>query len=738
MDHIDETNGSTPMPSGMGEGDRARLEAARNGISDGEETHLNTATTSSLSTLVDAPLRTAEAIHGEDQSVPNLPTNPNVNGQPLAHGHREQTSRHEVKLPLEQPVSCPICIDEMAEFVTTACNHAFHDECLNRWLLEQDTCPICRYAIIPLNADTATAPDAPILGSATLPELLGGYHTTLRSLFTVVDGNTNSTRDQNDERRIMVNTLDFRHIDRSFSTLFEHPDWNSLLRNYIMRAHVRYYGNGYITMSFTYAVFWFTYVPNGHQLLVVPHQNNERGLSAMNALITTCLVNILRMMGGCHTCRPLNIWSYLQPQLSRRIRNRMQHALNGNRPPRCDCSGTVHDTNNNNCRRNNPTMNRPHTQDNNKKEPGKPHHKPAHGSGQDKQSQASSDQARRRSEQRKYSANQEKMNRGKEEFESQQRQAKNKVEEEAAEFARQQAEAHFSRLCKEKAEREETFKNEHWVIVPFDKAKYHAQKFYPGWHEPPIYTKEHRCTSTTQLDWYWNSSTYEPFDTWYRTCTHTYQPYPNSYRFRYRATVFILHYLKWFFAVCAIATLLTNFGISLHHTVSLDEEVLLTVTFMCMTAGALLTRSAIHYYYIHTRKRVEPKPFPTKVLEAIKFRSAYPFAINMLSQKMALVRCDNPNHALSYASIFYQNFKNTRLKIIENLEERSDIDLPDVLATWDQLYPELKDMFVHNAQIPTTFELQARETLNSVPPNLLDAEWSNVTTHGFSLGFDRA
>jgi hypothetical protein len=46
--------------------------------------------------------------------------------------------------------SCAICFDSLKEKspLRTECNHWFHEECLDIWLKNHDTCPICRSEIL--------------------------------------------------------------------------------------------------------------------------------------------------------------------------------------------------------------------------------------------------------------------------------------------------------------------------------------------------------------------------------------------------------------------------------------------------------------------------------------------------------------------------------------------------------------------------------------------------------------
>jgi len=57
-----------------------------------------------------------------------------------------------IKLTHNLDEHCSICLDEFKEgdelrFVE--CDHNFHKECLDKWLLLKNTCPICRKNIIP-------------------------------------------------------------------------------------------------------------------------------------------------------------------------------------------------------------------------------------------------------------------------------------------------------------------------------------------------------------------------------------------------------------------------------------------------------------------------------------------------------------------------------------------------------------------------------------------------------------
>ena len=41
---------------------------------------------------------------------------------------------------------CPICLNDITDDTKkiTQCKHTFHDECLTRWLHDNNSCPLCR------------------------------------------------------------------------------------------------------------------------------------------------------------------------------------------------------------------------------------------------------------------------------------------------------------------------------------------------------------------------------------------------------------------------------------------------------------------------------------------------------------------------------------------------------------------------------------------------------------------
>ena len=47
---------------------------------------------------------------------------------------------------LREPTTCSICFETVTnnDKKSLNCNHSFHRNCINTWLREQDTCPLCR------------------------------------------------------------------------------------------------------------------------------------------------------------------------------------------------------------------------------------------------------------------------------------------------------------------------------------------------------------------------------------------------------------------------------------------------------------------------------------------------------------------------------------------------------------------------------------------------------------------
>ena len=55
---------------------------------------------------------------------------------------------HTIGNQIIDNVLCPICHEEDTVVrQTLACNHTFHHHCIQRWFMQNNTCPLCRLTI---------------------------------------------------------------------------------------------------------------------------------------------------------------------------------------------------------------------------------------------------------------------------------------------------------------------------------------------------------------------------------------------------------------------------------------------------------------------------------------------------------------------------------------------------------------------------------------------------------------
>ena len=56
--------------------------------------------------------------------------------------------------PSPIPETCPICLDSVTVRAETVCKHVFDKHCLDSWLKEKNTCPLCRKVIKEVGEET--------------------------------------------------------------------------------------------------------------------------------------------------------------------------------------------------------------------------------------------------------------------------------------------------------------------------------------------------------------------------------------------------------------------------------------------------------------------------------------------------------------------------------------------------------------------------------------------------------
>jgi len=84
------------------------------------------------------------------QDAPRTPARPAVSARATV-----------AQTPLSPGAACPICLvefDATTDRLTTSCRHRFHESCLSRWLLANNTCPLCRAEVERLTPSRSPAP----------------------------------------------------------------------------------------------------------------------------------------------------------------------------------------------------------------------------------------------------------------------------------------------------------------------------------------------------------------------------------------------------------------------------------------------------------------------------------------------------------------------------------------------------------------------------------------------------
>ena len=56
----------------------------------------------------------------------------------------------------DRDVDCAICLKEFEEnedLIFTTCKHMYHEECLRKWLIERQVCPLCKSTLLMDNCE---------------------------------------------------------------------------------------------------------------------------------------------------------------------------------------------------------------------------------------------------------------------------------------------------------------------------------------------------------------------------------------------------------------------------------------------------------------------------------------------------------------------------------------------------------------------------------------------------------
>lgn len=89
---------------------------------------------------------------------------------------------------------CSICLDDLddKELYELNCNHIFHRECIQRWLMTSTICPLCRAHVDPdpRYVDDQILSEAQRLHIATLCNVLTGMSKCMEHYLPVMDGFT--------------------------------------------------------------------------------------------------------------------------------------------------------------------------------------------------------------------------------------------------------------------------------------------------------------------------------------------------------------------------------------------------------------------------------------------------------------------------------------------------------------------------------------------------------------------
>lgn len=88
---------------------------------------------------------------------------------------------------LESVMNCSICLSDIkSKVMTTTCGHSFHIGCIEAWIAEAQTCPICREVIVSVNTIVSNKrPLGPLIKRLVIGTVIAGIVVTNLVFFTI-------------------------------------------------------------------------------------------------------------------------------------------------------------------------------------------------------------------------------------------------------------------------------------------------------------------------------------------------------------------------------------------------------------------------------------------------------------------------------------------------------------------------------------------------------------------------
>lgn len=108
----------------------------------------------------------------------------------------------EKRLKESQFKDCPVCKDDFAvgeEVIQVPCRHIFHPDCIQPWLRVNGSCPVCRFSLVPdeANRQSNTTGGTSTSNGSSEGGIAAGVSGFIRGLFGGATTNTNETSNPN-------------------------------------------------------------------------------------------------------------------------------------------------------------------------------------------------------------------------------------------------------------------------------------------------------------------------------------------------------------------------------------------------------------------------------------------------------------------------------------------------------------------------------------------------------------